>query len=176
MNYFEFYDIPVSLRPDAGRVRKKYIENSRKYHPDFHTAASRDGQDEALRYSTLNTEAYRTLSDRDLLIAYVLRLESILEEGEKYVLPPAFLAEMMDVNEELMELEFDADPTKAQDLHAQMAKKQSALDEELERAIAVYEDAGGSKKPALPAVKDVWYRRKYLLRIQERLNTFASRK
>jgi molecular chaperone HscB len=40
MNYFELYEIPVSLKPDQQLLRKKFYELSRKYHPDFYGNAT----------------------------------------------------------------------------------------------------------------------------------------
>jgi len=176
MDFFSFYGIPVSLIPDPAQVRKKYIENSRLYHPDFHTGQSPEEQTEFLNRATLNTEAYQVLSNRERLIPYVLQLSGLLAEGEKYTLPQSFLLDMMDINEALMELEFDEDPARAQDLQAGIATKHAALTEELDRTLKESGEAGADNKTVLQAVKDVWYRRKYLLRIQERLDTFASRK
>ena len=37
MNYFELFDIPVSLQPNRQLIKQKFYELSRKYHPDFYT-------------------------------------------------------------------------------------------------------------------------------------------
>ena len=34
MNYFEFYQLPLSCHPDQDLVKKNYYANSKKYHPD----------------------------------------------------------------------------------------------------------------------------------------------
>jgi hypothetical protein len=45
----------------------------------------------------------KILQDRDQTIKYVLQLKGLLEEEEKYQLPPDFLMEMMEMNEKLLE-------------------------------------------------------------------------
>ncbi|WP_225870924.1 iron-sulfur cluster co-chaperone HscB C-terminal domain-containing protein [Pedobacter cryophilus] len=109
MNYFEFYDIPLSFHPDKTAVKKKFYALSKAYHPDFFVNESEEKQQEILQLSTLNNKAFQTLSNPDQLLAYVLAAKGELEEGEKYELPQDFLMEMMEVNEAFMELEFDAD-------------------------------------------------------------------
>src|SRR6185436_7553683 len=99
MNYFEFYDTPVSFMVDEDAVKKKYLELSRKFHPDFFINQSSEKQQEVLEMSTLNTRAFQTLSDFDKRMKYILELKNLIYEGERYELPPGFLMEMMEVNE-----------------------------------------------------------------------------
>ena len=113
MNYFEFYGIPVSFEVNEDGVKKKYLELSRKFHPDFFINQSSEKQHEVLEMSTLNTRAFQTLSDFDKRMKYILELKSMIYEGERYQLPPDFLMEMMDVNEAMMELKMDPDKIKS---------------------------------------------------------------
>ena len=39
MNYFEFYDIPVTIEVDPSTLKKIYFTNSRELHPDMHAGA-----------------------------------------------------------------------------------------------------------------------------------------
>ena len=90
MNYFEFFDIPVSFFPDEAALKRYYYENSKKYHPDFYTLESEDRQAEVLELSTFNNEAYKTLSDFDKRMKYILTLEDALAEEGANQLPPGF--------------------------------------------------------------------------------------
>src|SRR4051812_31482033 len=107
MNYFEFYGIPESFFPDEKTIKTKFYEYSRKYHPDFHATAGPEEQREILELSTLNTSAYKTLINAEVRLAYILKLNGLLEADAKNELPSGFLMEMMDLNERLMEQEFD---------------------------------------------------------------------
>ena len=104
MDYFKFYEIPVSFSPDMTEIRRKYLVNSKQYHPDFFTQESESRQDEILKLSSLNNEAYKVLSDEDLRMKYILESEKILTEENKNDIPQDFLMDMMDFNEKLMEL------------------------------------------------------------------------
>jgi molecular chaperone HscB len=100
MNYFELYNLTVSLSPDKAEVKKKFYELSRKYHPDFFTNENASDQSEALEKSAMVNKAYKVFNNPDETIKYVLQQKNLLVEEEKYALPPAFLMEMMDINEQ----------------------------------------------------------------------------
>ncbi len=83
MNFFEFYNIPIAFKLDEAALKKTFYANSKKYHPDFHTLESEDKQDEILELSTINTEAYKILSDFDKRMKYILDLKGTMAaEGE----------------------------------------------------------------------------------------------
>jgi molecular chaperone HscB len=176
MNYFQFYDIPLSFNPDQTLVKKKFYELSKTYHPDFYINESEEKQQEILEKSTLNNKAYQTLSNTAKLLPYLLSLQGVLLEGEKYNLPQSFLMEMMEVNEALMELEFDADEEGIEKAITDVELMEKSLENELSRAIVQYEnEAEEVKNIVLDLIKDIYYRKKYLLRIRESIDKFATR-
>lgn len=176
MNYFEFYDIPVSFLPDQILVKKKFYAFSKEYHPDFFVNESEEKQDEILELSTLNNKAYQTLSDNNKRLPYVLSILGELEEGEKYTLPNDFLLEMMEVNEALMELEFEPDPEKLDSIKLEVRNIENDLNQELEISIKEFDSlVEEDKLSSLDRIKDIYFRKKYLLRIQESIDTFATR-
>lgn len=146
MNYFEFYELPVSFSPDQGVVKKKFYALSKAYHPDFHVNESEERQREILDLSTLNNKAFQTLSDRNKLVPYVLELYGELSEGEKYDLPKAFLMEMMEVNEALMELEFDFDADKLKQIETDVKNIEKNLDDESQNLFSDFEQVNESDK------------------------------
>ena len=75
MNYFEFYKIPISFKVDEEGIKKQFYRYSKEYHPDFYTLESEEKQAEVLQLSTLNNEAYQTLSNQDRRMKYVLQLK-----------------------------------------------------------------------------------------------------
>jgi len=174
-NYFAFYDIPESFLPDEKAIKAKYYQLSRAYHPDFHAGASPERQEEILQLSTLNTNAYRTLSDADLRMQYILKEHGLLEEG-KNELPADFLMEMMELNEELMELEFDFDAAKLREIGEKSSGIVAELDNDILPVLQRYPELHGlTKGEALAEVKTYYLKKKYLLRIQETLSKFAAR-
>ena len=175
MNYFEFYNIPESFMADEKAIKAKYYQLSREYHPDFYANETSEKQQEILQLSTLNTNAYRTLSDQDLRMQYILKEHGLLEEGGKNELPGEFLMEMMEINEELMELEFDFDATKLHEIGEKTTGIVAQLDNDILPVLQRYPELHGfTKEEALQEVKTYYLKKKYLLRIQETLSKFAA--
>jgi molecular chaperone HscB len=176
MNYFEFYGIPESFFPDEKLVKAKFYEFSRKYHPDFHATAEAEKQREILELSTLNTNAYKTLNNFESRLAYILEQHGLTGESTKTDLPPIFLMEVMELNEKLMELEFEFDPESVATLQAGFSEIWQALETKTKPVLEQYETMPEAEKAkALEQVKIYYLKRKYLLRIKETLSTFANR-
>lgn len=172
-NYFEFYGLPVALNTDSATVRRIYLENSRKYHPDFHTLSSEAEQDQSLELSTLNNEAFKTLSDPDRRLQYVLQLKGLLAgESANATLPPEFLMEMMEVNEKIMELEFDPNPALYQAALDDINHLESSIKEEVGPILETWTSASGTDGELLKA-KDYFLKKRYFLRVKENLSKFA---
>lgn len=175
VNYFELYGLPVSFHPDSVIVKSKYYELSRKCHPDRFTMAGADEQAEALQQSSVNNQAWKTLNNPDATMAYVLRLEGVLENEEKYTLPPTFLVEMMDLNEMLSDYEMDGGDTETLDKARKTLADALREWEEETRSMTEKYETGDHGKDLLRQIKEQYFRKKYLLRIQERMNSFATR-
>lgn len=173
MNYFEFFEIPISFKLDEAALKKAFYTNSKKYHPDFYTLESEEKQMEVLELSTLNNNAYKTLSDFDKRIKYILELKEVLGEEGKNQLPQEFLMEMMDINENLMELEFDFDQSNFDKVQNDLKSLESDLLEEVNPFLENYDDNAPNEKE-LNAIKNYFLKKRYLLRIKENLNKFAS--
>jgi molecular chaperone HscB len=161
MNYFELYNLPVSLQPDQQIVKQKFYELSRKYHPDFFGNASGDEQAEALERSSEVNKGWKIFSNPGETIKYVLQLKGLLEEEEKYQLPADFLMEMMELNEQA----FEGDKTSIQD---QVSNIQNQIYEPVKAIIEDYQE-GVTSKEELLQVKEYYFKKKYLNRILEGL-------
>jgi len=173
MNYFEFYSIPESFNPDMPLLKKKFYQFSKQYHPDFYANEGEEKQQDILELSTLNNRAYQTLSDPHKRLQYILKLHDLLVEGAKPQLPSDFLMEMMDINERLMEVD---DAKQLGHLTAEVLAIEGDIDEGIAKLTADYETLDDTaKENRLNEIADLYYRQKYLLRIKESLNTFASR-
>lgn len=170
-NYFEFYDIPISFEVDESVIKKIFYANSKKYHPDFYTMESDEKQAEILELSTLNNEAYKVLSDFDKRMKYILDLKGVLADEGQNNIPQSFLMEMMDINEALMELEFDFDVQKHETITKEIGDLNQNMLKNIQPILKEYTD---NQTIDLTPVKEYYLKRRYLLRIQENLNKFAS--
>ena len=158
MNYFELFNIPVSLTVDKSKLAKKYFELQKKYHPDFYTQADEAEQENALEKSSAVNKALKILQNKDSTIKYILQLKGLLEEEEKYQLPPDFLMEVMDLNENFSDDSASAIAAFENDIYA-------AVKQIMEQ----YDDALVSTADLLK-VKEYYFKKKYLQRILERLD------
>lgn len=174
VNYFELYGIPVTLQPDKAAVKAKYYELSRQYHPDRFAAAGAEAMAENMRMAALNNDAYRTLSDPDKTMAYVLKTHHLLEDEEKYSLPPEFLMEMMELNEAVSDYEDMPDNENARLTALNSLAEQLQAWETAAAALTTQFEAGNREESLLLQIKDMYFRKKYLLRIQQRIDTFAA--
>lgn len=158
MNYFELFELPVSFNTDKSKLALKYFELQKKYHPDFFTQATEHEQDQALEISAQLNKALKVLKNETETIKYVLQLKELLEEEEKYQLPPAFLMEMMELNEELSD-----------DSAKQINDMEAELYAQVQPIMENYDDNTASTADLLK-LKEYYYKKKYLQRILDRLD------
>lgn len=158
MNYFELFEMPVSLQIDKKALSAKYFELQKKYHPDFFSQSDEEEQLESLQISSDINKGFKIFQQLDLTIKYVLQLKGLLEEEEKYQLPPDFLMEMMELNEELSEGSEKAIQQREDDIYS-----------EVKSIIENYNDATITTADLLK-VKEYYFKKKYLQRILDRIN------
>jgi molecular chaperone HscB len=161
MNYFELFEIPISIKVDKKLLSKKYVELQKKYHPDFYTQSTEDEQGDALEKSSAINKALKIFKNEDETIKYVLQLKGLLEEEEKYALPPAFLMEMIELNESLEEEDASS--------KTQASKYIDELYKDIADIIKNYDDASITKEDLLK-LKEYYYKKKYLQRILDRID------
>lgn len=170
-DYFAFYDLPVSFNPDTALVKQKFYAMSKKYHPDFYINEDAEKQAEVLELSTVNNKAYQVLMDPQKRLNYILELKGKVVEGEHYVLPQSFLMEMMDVNESLMDLQFDPDPNRLAELKKEVGKIEADITGKIAALTTSFDEKDKTgQEQALDAIKDLYYRNKYLWRIRESID------
>jgi molecular chaperone HscB len=169
MMYFELFEIPVQLRVDTAKLSPKFFELSRKYHPDYFINKEAKEQIEALEKSSQVNKAWKTFQNPDETIKYVLQSKGLLEEEEKYDLPPDFLMEVLEINEQLM----DADDTSAkQGLQSTIHNLHAEIYDPVKKIVEHYKDGITTVKELLQ-VKEYYYKKKYLDRIQRQLAGMA---
>ena len=158
MNYFELFDLPVSLKIDKTNLAKKYFELQKQFHPDFFTQATEDEQANALEKSSQINKALKIFKNEAETIKYVLQLKNLLEEEEKYQLPTDFLMEVMELNEELSE-----------NSQQQISNFETEIYKPVKGIIENFNNLT-TCTPDLLKVKEYYYKKKYLQRILDRID------
>lgn len=153
-DYFALLDVPRSLSPNAAGLRRKFYAQSALHHPDRMANAGAEAQSDALQKTALLNEALRVLSHPMLRLAHVLTLEGH-PLPENYTLPPAFMMEMMELNE----LAEDSPEAAA----AQLAELESEWQQNLEALTTRYE-SGERGEGLFKAFQEAYFRKKYLER------------
>ncbi len=167
MNYFEIFGLPVQLKVDKTELPKKFFELSRKFHPDFYANTTPSEQQRALEITASVNKAFKTFQNPEETIKYVLQLKGLLEEEEKYQLPPEFLMEVLEINEKLMDAADD--PGLKLNLQSAIDNLQSEIYAPVKEIIEHYKDNITTEEELLQ-VKAYYYKKKYLYRIQQQLN------
>jgi molecular chaperone HscB len=170
MNYFELFEIPVQLKVDKATLPRKFFELSRKYHPDLFINGSEKEKAMALERSALLNKSFKTFQNPEETIKYVLQLKKLLAEEEKYELPPVFLMEVLEINEELMEQ--GENKHLLPNIEIRISQLQEEIYEPVKEIVEGYKEGTTSEKELLQ-VKEYYYKKKYLDRIRKQLNGMA---
>ncbi len=164
MNYFELFGIPVQLHVDKASLPVKFFALSKKYHPDYFINRPEDEQVEALERSAQLNKAFKTFQTLDETIKYVLQLKGLLEEEEKYEMPPDFLMEVMEINEQLM----NEGQLAIGSGQLAVEKLQTEIYAPVKEIVEGYKEGVTTEKELLQ-VKEYYYKKKYLDRIREQI-------
>lgn len=165
MDYFELFGIPVQLKPDSAALTRRFYELSRQYHPDYAANQPGEAQAELLEKSALLNRAWKTFQNPDETIKYVLQQKGLLEEEEKYQLPPAFLMEVLEINERLMD---EDEPGSREEILSILQNLQKEIYAPVQTIIENYNDDLATEKELLQ-VKEYYYKKKYLDRMRREL-------
>lgn len=168
-NYFDHFGVEVSFLPDEQVLRKKYLQLSRDNHPDY-SAGNDEKYEKALIATSLTNQAYKTLTDFDQRIKYVLELKGQpISTDDK--LDPAFLMEMMEWNEEIMEVGMEEDGDKIKALSERFGGVEN---EYKQRLLDLIKEEETTQNPGgLGRIKEIYLQRKYLLRLRNSIDKFA---
>jgi molecular chaperone HscB len=173
-NYFDFYSLEELFFIDEKQLKTKYIEVSKSSHPDFFINDSAAYQ-AALTKTSLNNVAYKALSNWQRRIPYILKLYGVLQESKNDI-PQAFLMEMMDINEAVMDLQMEPSEGALEIIKTKVDSYYTSLSDELRCKAEQADELKKSKTDwlvKLEELKEIYLKRKYVLRLKETLNTFA---
>ena len=148
MNYFELFGLPVTFNVDAEQLRRKY-------------ELQKDSVPQAKK-------GYEVLSDPDLTLEHVLKIKGLLPAGEVYEPDPQFTLEVMDINEELTELEFDEQREQLMNVEQKTDRLLIKIIEDVTPVLDNYSEDTATEE-ALLQVKEYWYQKKYIQGILDRI-------
>jgi molecular chaperone HscB len=102
-NHFEVLGFPGIFHLRSDELERKYLELSRKYHPDKFAKASPRERLEAVQKTTELNDAYKVVRDPARRAEHLLQLAGldIADERDAVKPAPALLHEMMELNEQL---------------------------------------------------------------------------
>jgi len=168
MNYFELFELPLQFEVDAKKIRPKFLELSRRFHPDFHSQENEVNQQKVMEQSALINKGWQVFQEPLATLHYVLQLLGKIKEQENPVLSADFLMEMMELNERLTEGD--------QDQQLQLKEEINRYEKELYESIKsiLKSPPTVATDTDLEKIKEYYYQQKYLNRIQERIQLNLS--
>jgi molecular chaperone HscB len=158
MNYFELFEFDIAPIIDKDLLMKKYLFLQKKFHPDNFSLSNEFEQSESLEMSAKINKAIAVFKSELETVGYFLEIKGLITDNEKYQLPSAFLMEMMEVNEQIDEGDFD---------ETELANFQKKMDEEIE--FVMQKSPSELSEGELLLIKEFYYKKKYLKRILDRL-------
>ena len=168
MHYFELFELPLQFEVDAKKIRPKFLELSRRFHPDFHSQENEVNQQKVMEQSALINKGWQVFQEPLATLHYVLQLLGKIKEQENPVLSADFLMEMMELNERLTEGD--------QDQQLQLKEEINRYEKELYEGIKsiLKSPPSVATDTDLEKIKEYYYQQKYLNRIQERIQLNLS--
>lgn len=166
MNYFEILGIKPAFQIDAAQLKKAYFAVSRATHPDHYEGDSQLAEEKSAQVNL----AYATLKDPLKRMAYILNMHGLLSEND--TMSPDFLMDMMEINEQLMELEMDPNPNVIQQITQSIDDLEHSWQRQVLPSIKAFDTLG--ELSSLVVIRDYYYKTKYLVRVKENLDKFAS--
>lgn len=173
VDFFAFFDLERKFHIDEAELKKRYFQKSKEFHPDFFQNDP-DKYDEALELSSINNTGYKTLKSFDGRLKYILELEGFLSGNQE--LPQSFLMEMMDVNEAIMELQMGELNDAGESVLLEVKNRESQLESRNKRLSKQSDEESDqeTRKDILNQLKENYLKQKYVLRMKENIDKFAS--
>ena len=161
MNYFALFGLPIGFQVDTNKLRAAFMDIQRASHPDKFAQSNAYEQEEALERSALANKGFSLLNNKDQIMPYVLELKGIIDLDEKYALSPAFLMEMMELNEAWIEAD---DETAKQSILSQIKAIQDEILEPIKSYLEM-DQIDSISQEAMLQIKEYYYKKKSLDRI-----------
>jgi len=100
-NYFELFNLPEKFQIDSLKLQKNYRTIQKEIHPDRFATSTENEKTQSMIKSTQVNDAYQTLKSPTKRAKYILSLHKSVE---KITLPPDFLMQQMEWEEDLEDI------------------------------------------------------------------------
>ena len=170
MNPFAFFDLMPRFTLDVNQLRKLYLANQRKWHPDFH-ASNPDMHKEALEKTALNNKAYALLGEPFSRAKSVLLIHEIDAEKEQR-LPAGFLMEMMELSD-LIEEAISGNQESRAEAEMQLSSLINDNSNQLIRLAELYDSEfpqGNYSRDSLLDMAQLYQKNRYFDRLKKNLS------
>ncbi|XP_076845978.1 iron-sulfur cluster co-chaperone protein HscB [Brachyhypopomus gauderio] len=156
--YFELLNCDQTFALDTQKLQQRYLELQKSLHPDNFSLKSLAEQRYSELQSALVNKAYRTLQKPVARAVYMLRLRGVhLEEATDSMASPAFLLEVMKVNEKLSETQ---DHEEVASIGQSVREALKDLNEQINASL---------NKGDLQSAKELLARMKYFSNLEEKI-------
>ena len=170
MNYFQFYRIPVNFLIDKDLLNRKYFEYIKLYRPENYSLQSPKDQIKNIELADLNNKAFRTLSDPEKRMRYILEIKGIFDKNTP--VPISFLKAVNPIELEVKKL-LEKGVGSTQKIRSEIDQLEKGSYEQVQSIVERYKD-GTTTDDELKEVEIFYHKKQYLLRIRELLNTFEE--
>jgi molecular chaperone HscB len=172
-NAFELFKMPCCFKINYGDLEKRYRELSKEVHPDFHKDKPREVQTNILDLCSKVNCAYRELrspKERARLLLKQLAGQEFSPDRKK--LPPGFLMEILEFQEELEELSSPVEDKfdRLEEMEESLEKRLNVIYEELNRDFE-----GLMSRPGDPVLAEEIQLKLNMISYHERLLTQIER-
>lgn len=110
-NFFELFDLPVSVEVDLNKVQQQYMALQKKVHPDRFSQANDAQKRLSMQQTSWLNEAQTTLKDPVLRASYLLKLKGVdINLENETTMDAAFLMQQLEMRERLENIKKENDP------------------------------------------------------------------
>lgn len=162
MNYFELFELPVSLDIDAATLSARYRDLQRQFHPDTVASATESVKLAAMQQTTTINNAFQTLKNPLSRAEYLISLHGIdVRNEQQTVKDTGFLMEQLDWREQLDAMQKHPEETSITRFQIQVKQHSERYFAELKNKLADNQ---------IEAAADIVRKLRFIEKMREELN------
>jgi molecular chaperone HscB len=177
-DYFAILGVERRYHVALDELERRFHERSKLHHPDRHAQSDPQTRVKSALAATELNQAYRTLRSDISRAEYLLKLEGITISDERsgHKVSPAFLMEIMELREALMDARGEGDADKVRALAADVRARHEKGVAQIGAAFTNYEAASddAARKTALTTAADALVAERYFRRFLDEVEAFEE--